>query len=137
MSAFSVMYHPDEPYAQVSTPEELDALLDQVVLRARYDAVPTYVEMLSPGEHRGLHIALGHSEHSTLTFYDVPSDTVSASVGGPIAQPGTFDYDGTPTRAPRDSAIPESTARAAAREFLETELRPTNLGWQTPDYGPA
>ncbi len=46
-----------------------------------------------------------------------------------------FDFGGTLTHAPRNSAIPTDNAIQSAREFLTTSQRPTNLEWQEPQYG--
>ncbi|GAA0507567.1 hypothetical protein GCM10011581_20670 [Saccharopolyspora subtropica] len=139
MTAFSVLYHPDEPPAEVTTAEELDQLLHQVDADAIAEAIPTYVEITDPDQQRALHIGLGRPDKiSSLTFYDTESVTTSITTLSPTETPSeewAFDFGGTWTHAPRDSAIPTGDAIRSAREFLTTGQRPTNVEWQTPEYG--
>ncbi|TDD54753.1 Imm1 family immunity protein [Saccharopolyspora elongata] len=135
--AFTVMYHPDEAPAEVTTVAELDALLDRVTADAIEEDVPTYAEIVTADRQHILQIGLGQPDYSSLIYCDKPADILETSKGTvPMPDDSGFDYGGTWTDAPIDSAIPIPTARQAARTFLSSGGdRPTNLKWQKPEYG--
>jgi hypothetical protein len=65
-----------------------------------------------------------------LIFYDLGAPARYSSVATlPSPVDEDFDYGGTPTPMEVDSAITIEDARAAAREFLTTGLRPAAVEW--------
>ncbi|PKW13307.1 Imm1 family immunity protein [Saccharopolyspora spinosa] len=134
---FTVMYHPDELPAEITTVAELDDLLDRVTADAIEEDVPTYAEIVTADRLRILQIGLGQRDYSSLIYCNKPADILEASKGTlPMPDDAGFDYGGTWTDAPINSAIPITTARQAARDFLSSDgHRPANLEWHEPQYG--
>ncbi|MER6989241.1 Imm1 family immunity protein [Saccharopolyspora hirsuta] len=136
---FTVMHHPDELPAEITTVAELDDLLDRVVADAIEEDVPVYAEIVTADRQRILQIGLGQPDYSSLIYCDKSADLLEASKGVlPMPDDAGFDYGGTWTDAPINSAIPITTARQAARDFLANNgRRPANLEWHEPRYGEA
>lgn len=114
--------------AWVSSPEELDTLLDKLAREAA--AKPFMVELISP-QGDSMSVGLG-SKKSVLSWVPAGGNPpYYASKGNPGAG-GTvvFFYRGSWSEFPGWSAVPVAAARAAMRQFLQTGGRPSTVEWE-------
>ena len=117
----------------VSTEEELDQLLDRIH-RDSEGNTPRFIELCN-ADGDTLQLGLGRP-YSLLSF--TPGDgepPYYASKGDPSLAgnpPHILFYylGGHYSEFPASTAIDTTAAREAARIFLQTEARPTNVEWQ-------
>lgn len=112
--------------AEVSTVEELDELLDHLATQARDQGMIVQAATCSG---RTLAIGLGREE-SVLTYFDDNGDSFT-SVGVRDREDYlSFEFGGDISEFLGAKAVPESAARAAAREFFKEGKRPELVQWE-------
>jgi hypothetical protein len=114
----------------VATTRELDELLDRIQAAAPADA-PPLVALDMPDRQRSLVIGL-RGPVGLLNFVDLndaDGGAVSKADSDGAETPPYF-YCGHWTEFPTDAELPIDDVRAAAREYLSTGHRPTNVTWQ-------
>jgi hypothetical protein len=120
--------------AEVSTVDELDAVLDRVVTEAgnRPQLLDIYPSDWSGLVPPGLQLGLGHPERATMVYADSEGSTYALDPALPEwPESISFDYGGQWTELdPKRTRVTQSTARQATREFIETGQRPTCLEWE-------
>ena len=135
MGAVSVYYadeHDDQPVT-VTTPDEVDALIDRVrdespeqapILMQLYIADDVYAQELSAGI-RGDRGVLRYSGRNW-------PEGVYSTGDGPIGpEPLAYFYMDNHTEFPPNAEVPLATVRQAVRDFLTTSGdRPSGVDWQ-------
>ncbi|WP_020576960.1 Imm1 family immunity protein [Actinopolymorpha alba] len=110
---------------EVSTVDELDHALDEVNREAEQDQVPYAVYVFTPAAWDGPVLALGVGRDFSFLNFD------NAHVVGDLDsdKPTEWWYGNDWGHRPPGRGIPVETAREAAREFVRTGQRPTNVEW--------
>jgi len=130
---------------EIGSVAELDHALDEVAADGSPRVVGIYPpEHLIPGsspwdgpQPPALQIGLGHPDRSFVLWLG-PDTAVGSQPEAPSwpdgAAPIAFDYAGDPIFCGPDRArVTPQAARTAARLFISTGQRPTNLHWTTDD----
>jgi hypothetical protein len=114
--------------AEVASVEQLDRLLDDLTEQAR---PRPFMAVLISGTGDSLAIGLGRKE-SVLSWVSATGDPPYHGSNGDPSATGlvVFFYGGSWSEFPRSYAVPVADARAAAREFFETGVRPNQVGWE-------
>jgi hypothetical protein len=115
--------------AHVSTVEELDAGLDDTEEWARENGRPVWVYIFTPKNWDGPVSSLGLGRDFSFSSFD-NAHAVGDMDGGQPAEwwdgsQGGYSFPGR--------GIPVEVAREAAREFVRTGQRPTNVEWTEAD----
>lgn len=109
----------------VSTVDELDAVLDRATEEARESELPYVVYVTADGteDASALGLGVGH-DWSWVTYEGWRS---SGSLDG--GKHSAWSYGRQHTELPPGIGIPNTTVREAARQFVRTGHRPTNVVW--------
>jgi hypothetical protein len=118
-----------EPVA-INTIGELDELLDRIQATALAEA-PPLIALDRPDQQRSLVVGLrgGVGLLNFVDLNDADGGAVSKADNDGAETPPYF-YCGHWTEFPTDAELPVDDVRAAAREYLATGQRPTNVTWQ-------
>jgi hypothetical protein len=129
--------HPDRGNeVVVTTVAELDAVFARVEAQAAEEDLPYGVQVWNQDMQASVMLGLGHPERTFLDWLDRGGPHGSANRYG--VQPGTvpieeslgFDIFGHwSERGPKRTRVTPAAAKDAAREYLHTAARPTNVEW--------
>jgi hypothetical protein len=109
----------------VENSNDLDALLDRLDAESRAEGFPAYVRICPPVDRRPvLSLGLGRDEFSFLTYN---LDHVHGDHDG--GKPAAWMINDEWSELPPGFCVDAKTAREAAREFVTTGQRPTNVDW--------
>jgi hypothetical protein len=120
----------------VTTVAELDAAFARVEAQAAEDGVPYGVQVWNPDLRASVMLGLGQNERTFLDWLDRSEPHGRANRYA--VQPGTepieeslgFDVFGHwSERGPKRTRVTPAAAKDAAREYLRTAARPTNVEW--------
>lgn len=142
MTIFKVQWGGDGDFhdLRASTPEEVEALLDQVAASRDADGFGYKVGVIVEGVRFGvlpfgLELVLGHPERTWL-FYSGPEGTALAYDpdlppwdGGPVM----FNSGGVANPYDEELRLTPEAARRAVREFARTGCRPTCVRWDADE----
>ncbi len=125
----------DEPdrgnAVEITTVDELDAVLDQVAEQAAKDGVPYGVQIHDSEASGSVMIGIGH-DRSFVDWLDDSGARTSAEEPD-IAEwpePIGFDlYGNWHEYEPEETRVSEEIARRAVHEYLNTRTRPTCVQW--------
>ncbi|MDA8267984.1 MAG: Imm1 family immunity protein [Actinomycetota bacterium] len=117
----------------MTTPEELDGVLDELDRRARNDW-PRIVLMDTDDHQNYFSIGVG-AEMVPVNHADdrpgAPVPCYAHSVGPDRAgEPQEWAYSNTWNEVPSERLIPADVARLAARHWVLTHERPDNIRWE-------
>jgi hypothetical protein len=119
---------------EVSTIEELDAVLDRVAAEAA--ASPQLLDIYPAGWSGlvppGLQLGIGHPDRATVVYADADGSAYGFDPALPEwPEPISFDYGGQWTELdPKRTRVTPEAARQAAREYVEVGERPTSVEWE-------
>jgi Immunity protein Imm1 len=118
-------------YAVVTSVQELDRQLDQLEQRARV-LQPMIVELCDAEDPVGPILSIGVGADRSVATWTVSEEGDGNLVSNqprPAGDSVWFEFLGEPTEyAPRKLITP-AAAREAARRFVETSERPSNIEW--------
>lgn len=112
-----------DPTILVSTPEDMDALLDRVQRETKDATVPPMLECSVSGDPmRGAcNIGVGHDKGFLMFMTPEPAQTEGdPTLAGEVA----YDYMGHLREIPARFEVPMDVVRAGAREFVRTGTFP-------------
>ncbi|MFB9905614.1 Imm1 family immunity protein [Allokutzneria oryzae] len=135
MAALDVYYargHGDNPIT-VSTPDEVDALIDRVRAESP-ETAPILMEVHISGDPytQGLDVGI-NGDRGVLRYSgrDWPEGVYSTGDGLAEGKPLAYFYMDTCTEFPPNAEVPVDTVRQAVRDFLATDGdRPSGIVWQ-------
>jgi len=127
-----------QPRVAMQTVQELDLLLDLLERERGVDGAPFVVEIADEDSGDGfvtyhLQITVGYQGRAAVHYVGVPAGGVGVESGLAVWTGGevTFDENGEPTTFGADQLrVTPEVARGAAREYVRTGLRPTNVWWE-------
>jgi len=131
-----LMFHIDygtKPSELVSTPQELDAVLDRATEESQQEECPYLVQIYPVTDNPSktepmLKLGVGRS----FSFLDWDMDYVPGELDG--GEETTWEWSGPMEKGP-GVGIPNEVAREAAREFVRTGgRRPTNVEWVAGEW---
>jgi hypothetical protein len=120
----------------VATVGELDAVFARVEVQAAEDGVAYGVQVWNRELRASVMLGVGHPERAFLDWLDRSEPHGRANRYG--FQPGTapieeslgFDVFGHwSERGPKRTRVTPTVAKGAARQYLDTAARPTNVEW--------
>jgi hypothetical protein len=122
---------------RISSPDDLDSILDRIAEQRGVDGLPFIVDLYQPGVGDGfitygLQFGVGHPERTRLEWSGPPLAAAGIEPGIPSwdGPEIAFDYGHVPTEEdPNWLRVTPGTARRAAREYVETGLRPDCVDW--------
>jgi Immunity protein Imm1 len=115
----------------VNDTDELDLVLDRIAQAG----VPQMVDIVPSDDAHpipyGLQIGLGTNDRSFAVYFGEPAGGVGYDPDLPPAPASIrFDYGGEPTDYDPDQLrLTPEQVRQAAREYVATGQRPTNISW--------
>ncbi|MGH3503966.1 MAG: Imm1 family immunity protein [Nocardioidaceae bacterium] len=119
----------------VDTLLQLDALLTALATVGP----PGWVEITSSRGRRGLGVAVGRGDVSSLTYADRDQPGWLTSVGASPGALGGYEFtalDGSAQLVGAEQAVPVQRAWQATTEFVQTGQRPTCVQWRSiPSHG--
>ncbi|MGW5743708.1 Imm1 family immunity protein [Amycolatopsis sp. NPDC003861] len=130
-----VWYERDAGATRVTTPAELDRVLDAV---AATDG-PTLAELYTDGDPDKSWLEVGlHGDRASLRYVGDDAPNGACSKGGTFAsvhgEEVVYYYMNNPREYPADAEIPVELARKAAHEFLASGgARPSVVAWTEQD----
>jgi hypothetical protein len=136
-SQLEIYFEPGDP-VYVSTPEDVDALLDRVAMRYEHDW-PVLLEVDIANSVGTEQLFAGVHHEVGVLFYTSPEHPGCFSRGEPTGHDGelTYYYMRNERQYPPDAQVPLATVKLAVREFMATGgERPQAVAWQTFS-GPA
>jgi hypothetical protein len=126
--------------ALLSSPEEIDAMIDELLTGSVYENMATLYSLdrpLLPSGQPGHQLLAGVDRAlrvGLVGFMDADGNVIT--VGPPDGRDEAVYYcTGEITEFPGPSEIPVDLVRRAAKEFLTSGgQRPTSVQWQVPEY---
>jgi hypothetical protein len=120
----------------VTTVAELDAVFARVEAQAAEEELPYGIQVWNQDLPAAVMLGLGHPERTFLDWLDrsephgVANRYAVQSELPPIEESVGFDIFGHRSeRGPKRTRVTPAAAKDAAREYLRTAARPTNVEW--------